>query len=33
MEENTVDRLDENAVEGVTTEPTTAQEDIFGEIF
>ena len=33
MEENTMDRVDEQAVEGVTTEPTTASEDIFNEIF
>ena len=28
-----MDRVDEQAVEGVTTEPTTASEDIFNEIF
>ena len=33
MEENTMDRVDEQAVEGVTTEPTAASEDIFNEIF
>jgi hypothetical protein len=33
MEENTMDRVDGQAVEGVTTEPTAASEDIFNEIF
>jgi flagellar biosynthesis regulator FlaF len=33
MEENIMDRVDEQAVEGVTTEPTVASEDIFNEIF
>lgn len=33
MEENRIDTVDEQAVEGVTTEPTTASEDIFNEIF
>ena len=28
-----MDNVDEQAVEGVTTEPTTASEDIFNEIF
>ena len=33
MEENTMDNVDGQAVEGITTEPTTASEDIFNEIF
>ena len=28
-----MDNVDEQAVEGITTEPTTASEDIFNEIF
>ncbi len=33
MEENTMDKIDEQLVEGITTEPTTDSEDIFNEIF
>jgi len=33
MEENTMDNVNEQVVEGVTTEPTTASDDIFNEIF
>ena len=33
MEENTMDKIDEQLVEGITTEPTTDSGDIFNEIF
>lgn len=33
MEENTMDKIDEQLVEGITTEPTIDSEDIFNEIF
>lgn len=33
MEENTMDKIDEQLVGGITTEPTTDSGDIFNEIF